>query len=66
MIDNEIVFGFDEQLPSKIETIDYCWLLRRGDRCNALELRKKEELERKYRAALGAHSSDIAGLIARS
>jgi hypothetical protein len=26
MINNEIVFGFDEQVPglSKIETIDYC------------------------------------------
>jgi hypothetical protein len=54
MTDNEFVFGFDEQLPglSKIETIDYCWLLRRGDRCGPLELRKKEELERKHRAAL--------------
>jgi hypothetical protein len=62
MIDNEIAFGFDEQLPglSKIETIDYCWLLQRGDRCGPLELRKKEELERKYRTALGAHSVDMA------
>ena len=62
MVDTEFVFGFDEQLPglSKIETIDYCWLLRRGDRCSPLELRKKEELERKYHAALNAHSIDMA------
>lgn len=62
MIDNEIAFGFDEQLPglSKIETIDYCWLQRRGDRCSPLELRKKEELKRKYHAALSAHSIDMA------
>ena len=52
MTDNEFVFGFDEQLPglSKIETIDYCWLLRRGDRCGPLELRKKEELEKTPRS----------------
>jgi len=62
MVDTEIVFGFDEQLPglSKIETIDYCWLLRRGDRCSPLELRKKEELERKYHAAFNADSIDMA------
>jgi hypothetical protein len=62
MVDNEIVFGFDEQLPglSKIETIDYCWLLRRGDRCSPLELRKKQEFERKYHAALNARSIDMA------
>jgi len=62
MIDDDFVFGFDEQLPglSKIETIDYCWLQRRGDRCSPLELRKKEELERKHRAALSAHSVDTA------
>jgi hypothetical protein len=62
MVDTEIVFGFDEQLPglSKIETIDYCWLLRRGNRCSPLELRKKEELERKYRAAFNADSIDMA------
>jgi hypothetical protein len=62
MVDTEIVFGFDEQLPglSKIETIDYCWLLRRSDRCSPLELRKKEELERKYHAALRADLIDMA------
>ena len=62
MVDDEFVFGFDEQLPglSKIETIDYCWLLRRGDRCSPLELRKKEELERKHRAALSTHSIEMA------
>ena len=62
MIDNKLVFGFDEQLPelSKIETIDYCWLLRRADRCGPLDLRRKEELKRKHHAALGAHSIDMA------
>lgn len=61
MIDKELVFGFDEQLPglSKIETIDYLWLLRRGDRCGPLELRKKQDLERKHHAALSAHSIDM-------
>jgi hypothetical protein len=58
MSDDEFVFGFDDQLLglSKIETIDYRWLLRRGDQCGPLELRKKEELERKHHAALSAHS----------
>jgi hypothetical protein len=62
MSDNEFVFSFDEQLLglSKIETIDYRWLLRRGDRCGPLELRKKEELERKHHAVLSAHSIDMA------
>jgi len=62
MIDNEFVFGFDEQVLglSKIETIDYCWLLRRGDRCGPVERRRKEELERKHHAALSAHSIDMA------
>jgi hypothetical protein len=68
MVDNEFVFSFpsgavdDEQLPglSKIETIDYRRLLRRGDRCGALERRKKGELKRKHHAALSAHSIDMA------
>jgi hypothetical protein len=62
MADNEPVGKNDEQLPglSKIETIDYRWLLRRGDRCGPLELLRKEELERKHHAALSAHSIDMA------
>jgi hypothetical protein len=44
--------GFDEQLLglSKIETIDYHWLRRRGARCSPSELLRKEELEKKHRA----------------
>jgi hypothetical protein len=48
--------GFDEQLLglSKIETIDYHWLRRRGVRCSPRELLRKEELEKKLHAALSA------------
>jgi hypothetical protein len=51
-----LAMGFDEQLLglSKIETIDYRWLLRRGDRCCPRELHRKEELEKKHHAALSA------------
>jgi hypothetical protein len=44
-----LAMGFDEQLVglSKIETIDYRWLLRRGDRCSPGELLRKKELEKK-------------------
>jgi hypothetical protein len=67
MIDNEFIVSSpltarnDEQLLglSKIETIDYRWLVRRGTRCSSGELRKKEELERKHHAALSAHSIDM-------
>jgi len=68
MVESGHIFGSplrvenDEQLPGlfKIETIDYRWLLRRGERCGPLELRKKEELERKHHAALSAHSIETA------
>ena len=51
-----LAMGFDEQLLglSKIETIDYHWLRRRGARCSPGELRRKEELEKKHHAALRA------------
>ena len=51
-----LAMGFDEQLLglSKIETIDYYWLRRRGVRCGPRELLRKEELENKHRAALSA------------
>ena len=51
-----LAMGFDDQLLglSKIETIDYRWLLRRGVRCGARELLRKEELEKKHHAALSA------------
>lgn len=53
-----LAIGFDEQLLglSKIETIDYRWLLRRGDRCSPGELLRREELEKKHHAALRGHS----------
>jgi hypothetical protein len=60
MLNNEaFVFVFpngprdEDQLPglSKIETIDYRWLLHRGDRCTPRDLLRKAELERKQRAA---------------
>ena len=55
---NKNDIGGDEQIAglSKIETIDYRWLLRRGNRCTALELRKKEELDRKHQEALSAEA----------
>jgi hypothetical protein len=48
-----LAMGFDEQLLglSKIETIDYRWLLQRGVRCSPRELLRKEELEKKHHAA---------------
>jgi hypothetical protein len=51
-----LAMGFDEQLlgRSKIETIDYHWRRRRGARCSPSELLRKEELESKHHAALGA------------
>jgi hypothetical protein len=51
-----LTMGFDEQLLglSKIETIDYHWLRRRGVRCSRRELLRKEELEKKLHAALSA------------
>ena len=54
--------GFDDQLLglSKIETIDYYWLRRRGVRCGPRELLRKEELEKKHHAALSAQSMDMA------
>ena len=58
MIDDNtpLAIGFDDQLLglSKIETIDYRWLQRRGDRCNPAQLLKKEQLESKHHAALNA------------
>ncbi len=53
-----LAMGFDEQLVglSKIETIDYRWLLRRGDRCSPGELLRKQELEKKHEAALSTQS----------
>ena len=64
MIDDStsLAVGFDEQLLglSKIETIDYRWLLRRGDRCSPGELLRREELEKKHHAALSAQSMDMA------
>ena len=58
MIDQStsLAVGFDDQLLglSKIETIDYRWLQRRGDRCNPAQLLRKEQLERKHHAALNA------------
>ena len=46
MVDDatSLAMGFDEQLLglSKIETIDYRWLLRRGDRCSPGELLRKD------------------------
>jgi hypothetical protein len=58
MIDDSTssAMGFDDQLLglSKIETIDYRWLLRRGDRCNPAQLLRKHELENKHHAALSA------------
>ena len=64
MIDDSpsLAMGFDEQLLglSKIETIDYRWLLRRGARCSPGELLRKEELEKKHQAALSAQSIDMA------
>jgi hypothetical protein len=60
MIDDgtSLAVGFDEQLIglSKIETIDYRWLFRRGDRCSPGELLRKEELEKKHQVALSAQS----------
>ena len=57
MIDDNtpLAIGFDDQLLglSKIETIDYRWLLRRGDRCSPAQLLRKHELENKHHAALG-------------
>jgi hypothetical protein len=46
--------GDKEQIAglTKIETIDYRWFVHRGERCTALELRRKEELDRKHQAAL--------------
>ena len=64
MIDDStsLAMGFDEQLLglSKIETIDYRWLLRRGDRCSRVGLLRKEELEKKHQGALSARSIDMA------
>jgi hypothetical protein len=64
MVDDatSLAMGFDEQLLglSKIETIDYRWLLRRGDRCSPGELLRKEELEKKHQGALSAQSIDTA------
>jgi hypothetical protein len=56
--DSSSSIGFDEQVVglSKIETIDYRWLLRRGDRCSPGELLRKEELEKKHQVALSAQS----------
>jgi hypothetical protein len=63
MIDNNtsLAIGFDEQLVglSKIETIDYRWLLQRGDRCNPGEQLRKEELEKKHHSALSAQSIEM-------
>jgi hypothetical protein len=52
---------------TKIETIDYRWFIGRGERCTALELRRKEELDRKRHAALSADAigkaaSELAAL----
>jgi hypothetical protein len=54
--------GFDEQLLglSKIETIDYRWLLRRGVRFSPGKLLRKEELKKKHYAALSAQSIEMA------
>ena len=68
MVENGYIVGSPftvenhEQLPglSKIETIDYRWLLRRGDRCSPGELLRKGELEKKHRAVLSAQSIDVA------
>ena len=59
MIDDDstsLAMGFDDQLLglSKIETIDYRWLLRRGERCGPAQLLRKQELENKHHAALSA------------
>jgi hypothetical protein len=58
MIDDStpLAMGFDDQLLglSKIETIDYRWLQRRGNRCSPAELLKKEQLEKRHHAALSA------------
>jgi hypothetical protein len=58
MIDDNtpLAIGFDDQLLglSKIETIDYRWLQRRGNRCSPVELLKKEQLEKRHHAALSA------------
>jgi hypothetical protein len=59
----------EEQIAglSKIETIDYFWLRRRSAPCTALELRRRDELERKHKAAIsaeaiGAAASELAAL----
>jgi hypothetical protein len=54
--------GSEDQLLglSKIETIDYRWLLRRGTRSSPQEHRRKEELERKHHAALSSEAIGVA------
>jgi hypothetical protein len=58
MIDQStsLAMGFDDQLLglSKIETIDFRWLQRRGDRCSPTQLLRKKALEKKHYAALSA------------
>jgi hypothetical protein len=60
MIDANVSLAlwFDEQLVglSKIETIAYRWLLRRGDRCSPGDMLEKKELEKKHQVALSAQS----------